>query len=205
MDIQLNFIDRSKDTGDLSLVFYQKNVAASFQSLSVAWKVISHCGSGNNHPFVFPTTSEVAVRDAWGNFMPRLTASEGQLFSVRNNPSGNELGLKGKATSPREIQVQNDLIQGVITAAIFRDNRPAAVKTMIAPGQKAVFQFKPVLFAGFVSQVEEGAAMNSAVMSANPTEISLLGMASADIVMTGGGPGRETSQFELNLENVVMC
>jgi hypothetical protein len=46
--------------------------------------------------------------------------------------------------------------------------------------------------------------MNSAIMSCVNTELSLLGIASADIVLTGGGPGRDSSPFQFSLENVVM-
>ena len=45
----------------------------------------------------------------------------------------------------------------------------------------------------------------SAVVSNINTEISLLGIASADIVMTGGGPGANSTPFAFSLQNVVMC
>ncbi|MBT9441299.1 MAG: hypothetical protein IV087_05435 [Acidovorax sp.] len=47
--------------------------------------------------------------------------------------------------------------------------------------------------------------MNSAIISNINTELSLLGIASADIVMTGGGPGANSTPFAFNLENIVMC
>ena len=46
--------------------------------------------------------------------------------------------------------------------------------------------------------------MNSAIIGDINTEISLLGVASADIVMTGGGPGQNATAFQFTLENVVM-
>jgi hypothetical protein len=60
------------------------------------------------------------------------------------------------------------------------------------------------LFIGVVSQVEEGEVMNSAILSDINTELSLLGIQSADIVMTGGGAGPQATPFEFTLENVVM-
>ena len=203
--IKLNFIDRSNDPNNSDIVFYQKNVATDFDSLSVAWKVIKNCGQGCNHPFTYPMEMEVSAHDSWGNFTPRVPAYNGQLFHVSENPSGNELTYKGPGTSNKEVQVQNDLVRGAISACIFKGGRLLAKKTAIAPSQKAVFQFKPTLFAGVASQIVEGELMDSAIISSVNTELSLLGVASADIVLTGGGPGQAATPFEFKLENVVMA
>jgi hypothetical protein len=103
------------------------------------------------------------------------------------------------------VQLRNDLQKGAINATIYKDGRNLATKTSVAPGQKAVFEFKPTIWIGAVSQVVEGQVMNSAIMSDVNTELSLLGIASADIVMTGGGPGTNSTAFTFNLENVVMA
>ena len=47
--------------------------------------------------------------------------------------------------------------------------------------------------------------MNSAIISNINTELSLPGIASADIVMTGGGSGANSAPFTFNLENTVMA
>ena len=203
--IRLNFIDRSNDPSNSEIVFFQKNVATDYDMLSVAWKVIRNCGQGCNHPFNYPMTMEVSATDSWGNYTPKLKAYNGQLFHVALTPSGNELTYKGPGTSTKEVQVQNDLVKGAISACIYKDNRLLAVKTAIAPAQKAVFQFKPTLFVGVASQIEEGTVMDSAVITSVNTELSLLGVASADIVLTGGGPGSNATAFQFNLENVVMA
>ena len=56
-----------------------------------------------------------------------------------------------------------------------------------------------------MSQVEQGQIINAAIISEVNTEISLLGIQSADIVMTGGGPGADSQPFSFHLENVVMA
>ena len=91
-----------------------------------------------------------------------------------------------------------------MTGAIYLALKSAS-KTSIAPGQKAVFHFKPTIWIGAISQVAQGEVMNSAIINDVETEISLLGIASADIVMTGGGSGAASTAFEFNLENVVMA
>ncbi|KUY74120.1 hypothetical protein ACV22V_09540 [Burkholderia sp. AW33-5] len=204
MDINLNFVNLSNDVNNSQIVIFQKNVSTDFDELAIAWKVITNCGRGDNHPFVFPMLTTVSASDADGNYMPQKRADNGQVFTVSRATSGNVLALAGPAPTSREIQLRNDLSQGAITASVFKDNRLLAHKTGIVPGQKAVFEFKPTLWIGTASQIEQGAVMNSAVLSDINTELSLLGIKSADIVMTGGGGGTTATAYQFRLANVVM-
>ncbi|SDG36060.1 hypothetical protein [Paraburkholderia phenazinium] len=204
MDIKLNFINLSNDVNNSQIVIFQKNVSTDFDELAVAWKVITNCGRGDNHPFVFPMRTTLSASDADGNYMPQKPAQNGEMFSVSRVASGNVLGLAGASPSSREIQLRNDLRTGAITASVFKDSRLLAQKTGIVPGQKAVFEFKPTLWIGTASQVEQGAVMNSAVLSDINTELTLLGIARADIVMTGGGAGTSAVSYQFKLANVVM-
>lgn len=47
--------------------------------------------------------------------------------------------------------------------------------------------------------------MNSATLSSVNTEISLLGVRSADIAMTGGGSGPNSHPFAFSLRNISMA
>lgn len=204
MDIKLNFINLSNDINNSQIVIFQKNVSTDFDELAVAWKVISNCGRGDNHPFVFPLLTTVTASDSDGNYMPQKVAQNGQMFSVSRAASGNVLAIAGASTSSREIQLRNDLRTGAISAGVFKDNRLLAKKTGIVPGQKAVFEFKPTLWIGTASQIEQGKVMNSAVISDINTELSLLGIARCDIVMTGGGGGTTAVPYQFKLANIVM-
>ena len=205
MDIQLNFINNSNDANNSEIVIFQKNVATNFDELAVAWQVIKYCGQGDNHPFVFPMTMQVGASDSYGNYTPQQDANNGQLFAMELTASGDRLVLAGTGTSSKEVQVLNDLPKGAINASIYKDGKLLAIKTAIAPQQKAVFEFKPTIWIGVVSQVVQGQVMNSAIMSNINTELSLLGIASADVVMTGGGPGSNSTPFSFSLENVKMA
>jgi hypothetical protein len=204
MDIQLNLINQSNDANNSDVVVFQKNVATDYDELAVAWQVIKYLGQGCNHPFTYPMTMYISAEDAWGNYTPQQEAQNGQLWAMVCDTSGDVLKYQGAAPSSKEIQLRNDLASGAIAANIYKDGKLLATKTSVAPGQKAVFQFQPTIWIGVVSQVEQGEVMNSAIISDINTEISLLGIASADIVMTGGGPGPDSSPFEFSLENVVM-
>ncbi|MBX3588486.1 MAG: hypothetical protein KF796_17795 [Ramlibacter sp.] len=205
MDIQLNFINDSNDANNSEIVIFQKNVATDYDELAVAWQVIRYCGQGDNHPFTYPSSMTVGASDSYGNFTPQLNARHGDSFQMVLTPSGDQLVANGSATSASEVQVLNGLSKGAINANVYKDGKLLATKTSVAPGQKAVFQFKPTLWIGVASQVVQGQVMNSAIISSINTELSLLGIASADIVMTGGGPGAGAEPFRFNLQNIQMA
>lgn len=202
--IKLNFINKSNDMSNNSVVIFQQNVAEDLGNYAVAWKVIQNCGPLENHPFVYPLNFMVAAGDSYGNYTPQLTAYDGQAFEMVKSTSGDILQLSSlPATSPTEVEMKNNLIQGAINANCYRDGKLIAVKTGLAPGQKAVFEFHPRIYIGVVSEIEEGDVMNSAIISQINSEINLFGITSADIVMTGGGPGKSSTAFNFTLENII--
>lgn len=202
--IKLNFVNRSNDTNNSQIVIFQQNVADDFGELAVAWKVIQNCGQGDNHPFNYPMEVSVSASDAWGNYTPLQLAPEGSAFQMVYTDSGDVLkSSSNPASSSQEIEMQNNLEQGAISAYCYRDGSVCAMKRNIAPGQKAVFEFKPTIWVGVASQIMQGQVMNSAIISNINTELNLLGIAEADIIMTGGGSGPSSTPFEFNLENVI--
>lgn len=201
--IKLNFINRSDDTNNNSVVVFQKNIAESANQNAVAWKVISNCGRLCNHPFKYPLNFQVCYSDPFGNFKPKLTAFEGQAFEAVRGTSGDVLQLAAASSlNPREVEIRNNLPMGSIDARCYRDNKLVAIKNAVSPGQKAIFGFHPTLYIGVVSQIEEGEVMSPELVAQANTEINLFGILSADIVMTGGGPGRGATPFLFRLENI---
>jgi hypothetical protein len=202
-NIQLNFINQSKDTNNSSIVIFQKNVAEDFDEIAVAWTVIENCGRLDNHPFLYPLKFQVSSSDSYGNFTPQLTAYDGQAFEMTKTDSGDVLQLASPptATSPYEVEIQNNLLQGSVNGNITRDGKVLSTKTNLVPGQKAVFQFHPSIWIGAVSQITQGQIMDSAIIQQINTELPLTGISSADIIMTGGGSGKGSSSFEFKLAN----
>lgn len=205
MDVQLNFINNSNDTNNSDVVIFQRNVASHFDELPVAWKVIKHCGIGGNHLFTFPMDMTVRVIDIYGNITPQLTAKYGDLYSMELGTSGADLVFAGKGTSAKEVQVLNNLRKGPIIVSICKDERLLATGGRVYPQQKAVFEFKPTICIGVALQAEEGHLITSAILSRGNYELSLTGIASADIIMRGGGPGHNSTPIYFNLENIVMA
>lgn len=201
-DIALNFVNSSNDKNNSEILIFTKNVATTFEETAVAWTVIQNCAQGFNHPFTYPMQMYVAASDSYGNYSPQLAAENGEMFKMYTSDSGDSLAYAGPAAGPNEVDVLNALQKGSIDARIYKSGKLLAIKTGISPGQKAVFEFKPTLFIGVASQVVEGQVLNSAILSNINTELSLQGIVSADIVMTGGGTGPGATAFEFNLANI---
>jgi hypothetical protein len=200
--IKLRLVNQSDDHNNSKIVIFQKNVVANFDELAVAWKVIENLGHGWTHSFDFPLDLQVSAEDSYGNSTPLMDTADGQQWTVIRDESGNQLKQSGQATNPTVVQIVNGLAQGTISANIYRDGKLLATKTGLAPQQQAVFQFKPSIFIGVMSQVQEGEVLNSAIMSTVNQQLELYGISSADIVMTGGGPGRGTTPFTFTLQNI---
>lgn len=201
MDVHLNFIDQSQNIGPTDVAIFQRDETEDFEHRTVAWKVIQNCASRHYHPFSVPERCEVAARDSWGNFFPRLKAKPGQLFMIRQTPASSELVPAGQATSRDEIQIQNALTHGVVDATLFRDGRLLAVKTRIGPSQKAVFRLRPVIYLAAAQHLCEGEPLDPQLVAAS-TEIALEDIARADIVMRGGEPDAPEPRFTFELVNV---
>jgi hypothetical protein len=202
MDVQLTLINRSGNSNVSQIVIFQKNVAPGWEDFPIAWRVIENLGLGDRHPFVYPLDFFVDVADSYGNRTPQVPVREGQCLAVTSVSSGTTLARSGESVDRKWVQVRNDLRNDAVSVDLYRDRYRLATKSSIAPQQSAVFQFKPVIWIGVVSEVQEGAAMNSAIVSQMNSEISLLGIRKADIVMTGGGTGSGAKPVSFALQNV---
>ncbi|WP_420553242.1 hypothetical protein [Tenacibaculum aiptasiae] len=201
--IKLNFINRSADVNNSSIVIFQQNVAENFNETAIAWKVIENCGRLDNHPFTYPLHFDVSASDSYGNFTPQMQAYDGDAFEMIKDASGDVLQKSATpAYSTKEVEIRNNLTSGAINANCYKDGKLLASKTNLVPGQKAVFEFQPKINIGVVSQIQEGEEMNASIISNINTEINLSGIQSADIVMTGGGSGVSATPFNFILENI---
>lgn len=188
MDIEITFINQSNVHNNSDVVVFQKNVATKFDATAVAWRVIKSAGRNWRHKFRYPMNFYVGAQDAWGNVGNLQQAVTGQKWDVVRSTSGDLLTLdSNSASSFSEVEIKNCLPTGSIDAQIYKDGKLLAAKTGVSPQQKAVFEFKPTIWVGVVSGIEEGDVMNPAILSDINTEISLLGITKVNLIMTGGG------------------
>lgn len=198
-DIHITFINNSNDANNSSVVIFQQNVAASFDEIAVAWTVIENSAQGQQTPIVFPTDLQIAVVDGRGNRSAPIAAQPGQAFVMRA-PTGPQPAPDPAAPDPDEICLFNALPVGAITVEIYRAGRLLATQTGVPPQQTAAFKFSHSLWVGPSHQVTQGQVLNSADLAKVNTELSLLGVASANIVMSGGGAGPTATPFTFTLQ-----
>ena len=201
-DVKLSFINRSNSTDIPEVVIFQKNLAPNSDDTAIAWLVIKYCGQGESYSFIYPSEMGINASNESGDYSQILAAQNGQLFQLLLTDSGPTLSYEGSGSSPKQVQLLNALSEEWVSANIFKDGRILAQKSPVNPQQTAVFEIEQTIWIGVVSDIEAGEPMSSTILSTINTEISLLGIASADIVMTGGGSDAKSTPFEFNLENV---
>ena len=201
--IKLTFRNQSQDVKNTDIVLFQKNTGASVNEDAIAWKVIQNCGIGDFNPFQYPMTQQVSIIDSWGNYSPLQDANNGDVFSVTDarGLTGTILTKTREVGDPNMITVRNDLAVGSIDIAIYKEGRQLALKTGVSPADESIFELLPYLYVGTCSDIEEGDVMDSDTVQAVLTKLSLLGLKSSDIVMTGGGTGKLATAFNFQLAN----
>ena len=90
---KLNFIKKSSDNNDSTIVIFQKNVAENFDESSVAWTVIKNPKQLIKYSFLYPSHFKVQASDPEGNPTSAMTACEGQSFEMATDKSENILKL----------------------------------------------------------------------------------------------------------------
>lgn len=205
MESKLRFVNRSNDSNNTEVVIFQKNEVANIAEIAVAWKRIVNCGHDCYHPFVFSTDLKLSIGDDNGNFSPRKKALAGGIYLVKTDRFGKTVSYRAQEGNTAEIQVMNCNQIGAFNVNIFRNDKLLDLKTAVVPQQKAVFRFVPTIWIGAASQIVEGQVFDSAILSSINTEISLVGVMSADIVMTGGGNGPQAKKLSFELVNAVYC
>ncbi|AWA30756.1 hypothetical protein HYN48_12060 [Flavobacterium magnum] len=196
--LQLNLINRSQDANNSQIVIFQQNEADSYEEIAVAWRVIENCRTGDSYPFRFPMQYIVGANTSDGNYVPTQYAVAGEAFNVTGETQYALDFCRRGPEEPQSIQVNNNLNEN-IDVNIYKDGRLLAVKSDVNPSGAAVFEFKPTIWIGVTSNITEGEIMNSAIIANINTELNLLGIAKANIIMTDGGSVTD-NQFQFTLE-----
>lgn len=202
-DIKLNFINRSNDNTK-DVVIYQPNIATmSYNEQPVAWKVFKNCGINEEHLFIFEWTVEVAIRNMFGEFDKFVEAPSGGVLEIVERNYNEQLLVSNRRTdNPSEFEVCNKLEYGSYGICCFRSDQLLAQRDDLYPSDTTYFRFPTGIHIGIVSDVEEGDEMEPEMAVTFETELNLIGITAADIVMTGGGRGEDATPIEFSLENI---
>ena len=198
---KLRLINNSNDANNSQVVIFQKIITEETEEHSIACHVVNNLRPGDSCKIEYWREYKVGCSDFQGNLTPTLKVIPGQRYCMVQDSSGNILEQNGKSCKATEIEIVNKLLRETISAIIYNwMGNMLFVKTGISPGLKATFEFKTPLYIGVLEdQIVEGQKMDSGIISSITTELSLEGIASADIVMTNKGP----SSFDFRLENSI--
>ncbi len=204
-DIQFNFINRSVDLTEKSIVIFQENIAESFQETAVAWTVLNGVGLNDSSLFWYSSKLELAVSDYWGHISQVTEVSPGNAYELVQDLSGDVIRKSSRSVAnPYAIEMWNGQENNVVNGNCLREGKLLATKRAICPREKAVFEFQPTIAIGVTSKVEEGDEINLSHLKEMCTIIPLghMPIKTADIVMTGGGTGPDATPYEFSLENI---
>ncbi|MDB5959322.1 MAG: aromatic ring-opening dioxygenase LigA [Massilia sp.] len=191
--VVLTVLNRRRDGATSQLVLFKKNSAAADDPV-LAWKVL-RCPAGQEARVVVPFSQQVGVFDPRGSHAGLESASAGDCFEVadarRAGSGGAAAPLLGRtqdhlaAIGPNMVGVHNGTSDGVLDVVLYKDGRPLCRQGALAPGTTIVFEVLPYLHVGLCAGVAEGAMLDAATVAA-AMRISLLGLKSADLILTGG-------------------
>lgn len=210
MEVKLNFINTTRHS-DLIIVFFQKN-KDDFGGNPIAWKVLKNTANGWGTPFDFSTGYHVAVQNEDGAPTPQLAAKAGDKFIVEKQGDSMKLLSAGGSPNGSTISILNDLPDQTINALVYKNEDIIAKLDGGPSGRTASFDLGTGLWVGVCEDLEikQGETLPSGTVASINTQLSLLGVKSADIVMkevSQGGHGAYDADkvaFEFSLENIQM-
>lgn len=202
MKIRLRFLNLSHDVNHPRVFLFQRNYAMTREEEVIPWKVIERCGFGWFHPFTFSTAASVVVHDGNGVYTPVLSAERALCLRVWRDLTGRLAVEVLPSESLTRIDVTNGTRRGALQACVLRDGRLLALQDAILPGQVASFDLRASIVAGADCSVVEGEKLPMTSAAEFYDELDLNGVASADLVMNGGGPGADSTPLRFSLRNV---
>ncbi len=201
MDTQIKFFNRSNDRQNSSVAVVQAGLPLG---TTTAWRVIRNCAYGSFHPFSYPAEMSIQIKDKQGASSTKVPAVFGERFTVdRNAEDGLELTGSGSSANPHSIEIRSELAIETVEVKVFKDNRHLALFPDLEAGGAIDFSLSSTIAIGVVPRIRDSQVLGAAVLNNIYSEFSLDGLASADIVMRGGGGDGAARAFEFSLENIV--
>lgn len=188
------------DGAAAQLLFFKKNSAAA-DTAAVAWKVV-RCGAGQHARVVYPFEQQVGVFNSGGLHAGLAAANAGEQLTIAASAAGACAQLVRLPPAPAAAQaaeagwstpvganmigVSNTLAERNFDVVLYKDGRALCRHSQLAPGQLALFEVLPYLHVANGAGMAEGDVIDTA-RTADATRISLLGLKSADLIVTGTG------------------
>jgi len=201
--VQLLFLNRSSDPRRPRVVVWQDFRDSGLDAAPIAWKVIRSCGYDMRHPFIFPLHPRMTVETVYGNHTLGGRIQPNQQWVVREKMGRKIFQPEGGIAQDGQVTVANDLSSESVRIVLWRDIRVVAKSRPLSPGQFVSFRYTPDIRVGVAPEVEEGQYMTEELAARTPTQLSLAGLSSTTLLMTGGGNGSRATAFHFCFVEVV--
>lgn len=202
MDAKLIFQNESNDPATSKVVLLQKNISKNAQTTPVAWKVFQNVGIGDRHPFSFSTELSLGVADQYGTQLTApISIKYGSRYAVIEGAAGIELVYNGLSAEKESVELINSL-ERIVNAEIYVQGQLLAIKPSILRTKVTTFRFDQTIWIGTVPRAYQGEVLKDSVLAQIHTKFDLTGIKSAEILMIGGGKGKNAQPFAFELRNV---
>lgn len=190
-------VNSTNDSTPKKIIIILKSVAGSFDESGVqAWKTLMFNGSANELKY-FNFSGEYTIKAE--GISHGIEAVRGKRYQV--NQAGTGLELLGNASSVNEYQFKNNTSNN-LTVSILKDKNKIETTT-VTPNQIKAWQFNTTFWiAAFSTDTDTSGSIEELLPEVN-TQINLMGVRSADVVMTGGGAGPSAQPISFSLQNIV--
>lgn len=176
-EFPIKIVDSSDISSPKKVLLYIRDTSASFDETVLVWKEF-YFGPKNTNPKTFDFYGKYSATGYLGpNYLFEITVVVGKKYRV--NEAGTSLELMGNASSGAEIQFLNNKEQS-LNLIVKKSNSVLSNISLSANSTKG-FTFKPTVYIAATTDL-----VNPFDISNVNTEISFLGVTSADIVITEG-------------------
>jgi hypothetical protein len=187
-------------SSNVRVLIFQKNLA-SIEERATAWVVIDDFDPEETYSLTFEDQLYIRYKaQLIDEYTVPFASLPGDRFII--NSLGNIVRSVGSATDPSQIELTSNYGE-TVNGAIGRSGKILHIGPSMTNGQTTAFKFDRRIWIGVVSEIEERDNLDADILGSINTEINLTGIASADIVMTGGGVGRSATPFSFSLANIV--
>ncbi|MEM8963129.1 MAG: hypothetical protein AAGD38_16715 [Acidobacteriota bacterium] len=201
MDTRIVFENHSHAGEPAAVILFQID-RQSPHRLPLVWRLIQHCGYECTHPFIFSSVLELMAFDSWGNCVVHeqlTTPSQVDLYSGRIG------GTTASVEPAARTVVTNRKKEGTVHVFLARDGRAVTPWHTLAPDESTTFALDSTLAIVPWQGLRIGEEVPPAVIDLARLPgytFNLLGIASAQLLMLGGGWGATATRFRFHLHNV---
>lgn len=189
----IKVIDNSNDASLKRVLIHVRNQANGFEEdTPLIWKdyIVSQNITHDFHPFK-PIYLQISYPDQ-GIYFPTFQPTVGKKYYILNG----EITQESAASPSTETHVHNNHDSYNMSVQVVRDHSVMDSK-ILTPGSIFKYKYRPNFWIQITDLESEGDPSDA------NTEISVLGVKSAHVIVTGGGAGPSAMPYSFTLTNII--